>query len=261
MSCIANTSPGKVRGSTHEPCWEHRSLVGRWVRLIAGLWLFAFGLATMVGTGLGLSSWDVLHDALRAITPLSFGQVILTLSIVVVVVGVSLGIRPGPGTIANALLIGLFTDVLLKVPVFDAVGQAHLAARLGSLAVGIWAIALGSAVYIGADLGSGPRDALMLGVAKKSSTTPGRARSAIEAAVLVTGVLLGGSVGPGTILFAVTIGPAIDVSFRALHMQPPFEGARFATIARSAHAVGRWGRRGQLGSGSKVGSRYTGGRV
>lgn len=225
---MAWTPPASTAGDTvagGSIALSHRvdgsgALALRWVRLVAGLWLFAAGLAAMIRAGLGLSSWDVLHDALRGLTPLSFGGVIVVVSILVLGASMSLGIRPGPGTVANALLVGPFTDLLLATAAGGGLATGPLLPRVVVLLAGIWAIAFGSAVYIGADLGSGPRDGLMLGVAKRSGFTAGRARSGIELVVVLAGIILGGALGIGTLVFVVLIGPAIDASFRALGMQP-----------------------------------------
>lgn len=191
-------------------------LVRRWLRLAAGLAVFAAGLALMVRADLGLSSWDVLHDALRLISPLTFGQAVIGVSVVVVLASLALGIKPGPGTVANVLVIGGFTDALLGTAIGAGLGSSDLAIRLAALVAGVAAIAFGTALYIGANLGAGPRDSLMLAVAKRAGISPGTARAGIELSVLVVGVALGGRAGIGTLVFAVLIGPAIDVSFRSL---------------------------------------------
>jgi uncharacterized membrane protein YczE len=195
-----------------------RSVAARSLRLIAGLGVFAAGLALMVRADLGLSSWDVLHDALRLISPLTFGQAVIGVSVAVVLASLALGIRPGPGTIANVLLIGAFADALLATALLADLGSTDLLIRLAVLIGGIAAIAFGTALYIGANLGAGPRDSLMLAVAKRTAISPGAARAGIELSVLIAGFALGGAVGIGTLLFAALIGPAIDLSFRSLGM-------------------------------------------
>jgi uncharacterized membrane protein YczE len=188
------------------------------MRLLAGLWVFAVGLALMVRANLGLSAWDVLHDAVRILTPLTFGEVVVAVSVLVVLASLLLGVRPGPGTVVNSLLVGVFTDVLLPWSFLDGLGSSGLLPRVVFLLAGISAIAFGSALYIGADLGAGPRDGLMLGIGKRSRLSVGAARTAIEASVLLLGVVLGGSVGLGTALFVVLIGPEINLAFRLFGM-------------------------------------------
>lgn len=190
------------------------SLASRWVRLIAGLGLFAGGLALMVRAGLGLSPWDVLHDGLRGLTPLSFGQVVVAVSLVVLGFGWMLGVRPGAGTVANSVLVGVFADALLQTGLLSELDSGAAPLRIGATLTGVAAIALGSAVYIGANLGAGPRDGLMLGMGRVLHRSPGTARALIEAVVFVVGVALGGSIGWGTLAYLLAIGPAIDLAFR-----------------------------------------------
>jgi uncharacterized membrane protein YczE len=211
-------APSHDRSLTHGDLFAYRSVVARLLRLVAGLFVFAAGLALMVRADLGLSSWDVLHDALRKISPLTFGQAVIGVSVTVVLASLVLGIKPGPGTIANVLLIGAFADALLATALLADLGSTDLLIRLAALIGGIAAIALGTALYIGANLGAGPRDSLMLAVATRATISPGVARAGIEISVLVAGFALGGTVGIGTLLFAALIGPAIDLSFRALPM-------------------------------------------
>jgi uncharacterized membrane protein YczE len=233
-----------------------------YVRLIGGLWLFAVGLAAMVRTNLGLSAWDVFHDALRTLTPFTFGQIVIGVSLVVLVASARLGVRPGVGTVANAVLVGAFTDAILSSPILQDFASASIGPRLVAMVSGIWGIALGSALYIGADLGAGPRDALMLGTAKHFGRSPGATRTVIEAVVLVTGMALGGSAGLGTVAFVALIGPSINVSFRLLGVAEGSQGDR----ARSGRAFGdrvrAWGQRGQLGAPESVeASRHVGARI
>jgi uncharacterized membrane protein YczE len=173
-----------------------------------GLWLFAAGLALMVGADMGLSSWDVLHDAIAGLSSLSFGGAIVVVSVAVVIVSAALGIKPGPGTVANMVLVGLFRDLHTE----------GVVARSLALNTGIAAIGFGTGLYIGAGLGAGPRDSLMLALSKQLSTTAGKARTVIELFVLIVGIILGGSAGIGSLIFALLIGRAIDISFALLGM-------------------------------------------
>lgn len=195
------------------------ALVLRYVRLLAGLATFAAGMTLMIRAGLGLSSWDVLHDALRSVAPLTFGQVVVAVSLVVLLISAALGVRPGVGTVANAILIGMFTDLMLGSSVRVDLQAGPLLPRMIAMLAGIWVIAMGSALYIGANLGAGPRDSLMLGVAGRSHRSVGTARAVIEASVLVVGIIIGGSAGLGTIAFVILIGPAINLAFRLFGME------------------------------------------
>jgi uncharacterized membrane protein YczE len=192
-----------------------------WVRLFAGLWLFAAGVVLGLRSGLGVSPWDVLHDGIRQVTPLSFGAATVLVGVVLVAVALTAGIRPGPGTLANMLAIGVFADAMLATGIAGDLDARPLALRLAAVAGGVGLVALGSALYIGAGLGSGPRDSLMLALSARTRVRVGVVRALIEASVLVVGWLLGGAAGVGTVLFAFGIGPAVELAFRLLRVEPP----------------------------------------
>jgi uncharacterized membrane protein YczE len=192
-----------------------------WVRLFAGLWLFAAGVVLGLRSGLGVSPWDVLHDGIRQVTPLSFGAATVLVGVVLVAVSLAAGIRPGPGTLANMLAIGVFADAMLATGIAGDLDARPLALRLGAVAAGVGLVALGSALYIGAGLGSGPRDSLMLALSARTRVRVGIVRALIEAGVLAVGWLLGGAAGIGTVLFALGIGPAVELAFRLLRVEPP----------------------------------------
>jgi uncharacterized membrane protein YczE len=223
------------------------ALTTRVGRLLAGLALFALGLSLMIRANLGLSAWDVFHDALRSMTPLTFGQVVVVVSVLVLLAGIALGVQPGPGTVGNAVLVGVFTDAILKAPILEDLASASLGPRLAVMLAGVWGIALGSALYISANLGAGPRDGLMLGLAMRTGRSAGAARTAIEATILVAGVILGGSAGLGTAVFVILIGPAIDASFRLFGMQPPRDKPRMHPLKRAVRASRAWAQSSQVG--------------
>jgi uncharacterized protein len=200
----------------------------RWGRLLLGLWLFAVGTFMTLESGLGLSPWDVLNDGLRRRTPLSFGSAVILVGVVLVVVTTAAGLRPGPGTIANMLLIGAFIDVLLALDITSGASTWPYWAKVVLTIAGIVLVGLGTALYIGAGLGAGPRDGLMVLVATRARMRVGVARALVEGTALLAGALLGGSVGLGTVLFALGIGPAVDVWFRVFRMDS--SGRRTASI-------------------------------
>ncbi|MGI8407241.1 MAG: YczE/YyaS/YitT family protein, partial [Actinomycetota bacterium] len=190
--------------------------------------------------------WDVLHDAVVTLTPLSFGQGVIAISVVVMLISVVLGVRPGPGTVSNVILVGGFTDVILATNALAGMDSRGYPLRLVTLLAGIVAIAVGSALYIGADLGAGPRDSLMLAVASLAGVTPGTARAAIEVSVLVLGMVSGGTAGLGTVVFAASIGPAVDAAFRLFRLEP--RETRPGLPIWTAHAIKQSGKRGQVGA-------------
>jgi uncharacterized membrane protein YczE len=181
--------------------------------LVAGLFLFSCGIVAFLEARLGLAPWDVLHQGIAEHTPLSFGVANEVVGVFVLVAVWLLGGRIGVGTVANAVLIGVFVILLQSLGVVDRLGDWPLAGRVGLLAAGLALFGVGSAFYIGAGLGAGPRDSAMLVVALRGSMRIGAARAALELSVLVVGYLLGGRVGVGTLLFAALIGPAVEASF------------------------------------------------
>jgi uncharacterized membrane protein YczE len=190
----------------------------RWARLLLGLWLFAVGTFMTLQAELGLSPWDVLHDGLRARTPLSFGAAVILVGLVLVVATTLMGLRPGAGTISNMLLIGAFVDLLLALGIASEAPAWPVWARVMLTGTGIVVIGLGSALYIGAEMGAGPRDGIMVLVATRAGVRVGVARALVEGSALVAGALLGGKLGVGTVLFAIGIGPAVDFWFGVFDM-------------------------------------------
>jgi uncharacterized membrane protein YczE len=180
----------------------------------------ACGIVAFLESGLGLPPWDVLHQGIAAHTPLSFGTANLAVGVAVLVGARLLGARIGAGTIANAVLIGTFLALLLVfVPPHALAGQA-LSWRILAMLAGIACFGAGSALYIGAAMGAGPRDSLMLVGSLRTGIRIRGVRTAIEAAALVAGLALGGTAGVGTLVFALLIGPAVELSFRVLDRTP-----------------------------------------
>ena len=188
-------------------------LVARLAWLVVGLFLFSCGIVFFLASRLGLPPWDVLHQGIAKHTPLSFGAANEVVGLIVLVLAWSLGARIGVGTAANALLIGLFVVLLQPLVTTRAVLGLDLAGRIALLAVGLVLFGVGSALYIGAALGAGPRDSLMLVGAHRTGFRLGWVRALIESTVLLAGFALGGHVGVGTVVFAALIGPAVETSF------------------------------------------------
>jgi len=188
-------------------------LVARLAWLVVGLFLFSCGIVFFLASRLGLPPWDVLHQGIAKHTPLSFGAANEVVGLIVLVLAWSLGARIGVGTAANAILIGLFVVLLQPLVTTRAVLGLDLAGRIALLAVGLVLFGVGSALYIGAALGAGPRDSLMLVGAHRTGFRLGWVRALIESTVLLAGFALGGHVGVGTVVFAALIGPAVETSF------------------------------------------------
>jgi len=175
----------------------------RLAQLLIGLVLYGVSLALVLRAGLGLAPWDVLHQGLAERTGATVGQMVIVVSFVVLLAWIPLRQRPGFGTLANAVLVGVFVDLTMRV-----LGDVHgLALRIALLAVGILLNGLATALYIGASLGPGSRDGLMTGLVRRTGRSVRVVRTCIEVVVLVVGFALGGTVGIGTVLYALAIGP------------------------------------------------------
>lgn len=172
-------------------------------QLLAGLWLYGASMALQIRATLGLDPWDVLHEGLTKITGLSFGTITALVGVVVLLCWIPLRQRPGVGTVSNVIVIGVAVDVSLAI----LPNPAELLPRILFLTAGIVLNGLASAVYIGARLGPGPRDGLTTGFCARTGTSLRLVRTVVELTVLVIGWLLGGTIGVGTVLYAVTIGP------------------------------------------------------
>ncbi len=186
------------------------------MQLVAGLWLFGASVALLVRADLGLDPWNVLHQGIASQTGASLGVVVIAVSVVVLALWVPLRQRPGVGTLANVVGVGLSLDATLAV----LPAPTGLPSRMALLVAGIIANGVATGLYIGAGLGPGPRDGLMTGLAARGLSIR-IARSAVEVAVLVVGWLLGGTVGLGTVAYALAIGPLAHVFIPLLAIPAP----------------------------------------
>ncbi|MBC7310016.1 MAG: hypothetical protein H5T81_08340 [Tetrasphaera sp.] len=172
-------------------------------QLLLGLILYGVSMGLLVRGTLGVMPWDVLHQGLAEHIPLTFGQIVIIASVVVLLLWVPLRQPPGLGTLLNAVVIGLVVD-----PVLLWVSEPEgLLPRIGLMTAGIVLNGIATAMYIGAQLGPGPRDGLMTGVAKQTGWSLRGVRTGIEVAVVAAGWVLGGVVGLATVAYAVLIGP------------------------------------------------------
>jgi uncharacterized membrane protein YczE len=188
-------------------------LAARAVWLVTGLFLCSVGILCFLEARLGLPPWDVLHQGIARRTPLSFGAANEVVGLIVLVVAWSLGARVWVGTISNAVLIGGFIILLQPRHFVQSLAHWALGPRIGLLALGLACFGVGTAFYIGASLGAGPRDSLMLVGSRRTGIRIGAMRAMLEISVLLVGFLLGGKVGVGTLAFAALIGPAVEASF------------------------------------------------
>src|SRR3954470_20161040 len=202
---MTTTAPSQVALSDLGPIAQLRTgrLGRRLVQLYAGLVLYGFSIALMVRSDLGLAPWDVLHSGLTRWLPIDIGQALVLVSFVVMLAWIPLREMPGVGTISNALVIGLSTDVFLAM--LAAPGSMSL--RVVLLVSGLVLQGAATAAYIGAQLGRGPRDGLMTGLARRTGGSLRLVRTVMELTVVAIGLALGGVAGLGTIVYALSIGP------------------------------------------------------
>lgn len=193
---------------------------GAVAKCVVGLVLFGVGLWLGLMAELGVSPWDVLTGGLSDLLGTPFGRTAIGISVAVLLLGLAVGVRPGPGTLLNVVVIGAVVDLLLATPLLTGLGDGSVLLRLGATLLGIGCVAAGSALYLGAHLGPGPRDGLMVAIHLRTGWRVGTSRAVLEGTVLLVGVLLGGPVGVGTLLFALGIGPAVQVAFRVLGQTP-----------------------------------------
>ncbi|REF31357.1 putative membrane protein YczE [Calidifontibacter indicus] len=192
-------------------------LTRRLVQLFVGLSMYGLAMAMMVRAGVGLDPWDVFHYGVSLHTGWSLGVAVIVVSIPVLLLWAPLRQWPGLGTIANAVWIGVATDISLRV-LPEAHGLSH---QVPLFAAALVINGLGGALYIGSQLGPGPRDGLMTGLHRRTGVSLRLVRTGIELTVLVIGWLLGGIVGIGTLAYALLIGPLVQFFLPACIVELP----------------------------------------
>jgi uncharacterized membrane protein YczE len=189
-----------------------KDFLGRLPSLLVGLFLFAVGVVANLNSGLGMSPWGVLNVGVSNMTPLTLGQASQVIGIAVIAIGWALGFAPGFGTLMNMYFIGLFIDLIIAWELIPTPTDPMFQYLLLILSVAV--LGVGSLFYMGVQLGAGPRDGLMLGLVRRLGRQVAYVRAGIEGTVLVLGYLLGGPVGVGTIVTALTTGYSVQLFFR-----------------------------------------------
>jgi len=198
------------------PSLRGRRLPRRLIQLYAGLVLYGVSMALMLRSRLGNMPWDVLHQGLAGRLGWSLGTVTIVIGALVLLGWIPLRQRPGVGTVSNVVVIGVAVDAALAmVP-----APSSLPLRVGLLVAGVLLNAVATAAYIGVHLGPGPRDGLMTGLVRRTGGSVRLVRTSIEAAVVATGWLLGGTLGVGTAAYAIAIGPLVQVLLPRLSLSP-----------------------------------------
>lgn len=206
--------------------WSPRVVIPRLPGLIAGLVQFGAGIGFMAQAGLGLAPWEVFHQGLGRITGIPLGTVSILVGIPILAGWWPLGERPGIGTLLNIALIGVSTNVTMgALP-----AATWLPAQVALMLAGVVTIAIGSGLYLASDLGPGPRDGLMTGLHHRFGWSIRRARTAIELTVLGAGFLAGGTIGAGTLVFALAIGPLVQVAIRVFDREGRISRRRRAVL-------------------------------
>lgn len=191
--------------------WPRERAVTRLVQLVLGLTLYGASEALMLAPGVGVDPWDVFHTGVARITGIPVGTVLIVVAVPVMLLWIPFRQRPGLGTLANVVVIGGIVDLILP----DTPVPHVLWLRWAMFLAGVLLNAVATGLYIGAGLGPGPRDGLTTAIASRGRSIRG-VRTAIEVSVLVLGWVLGGNVGPGTVVYAVAIGPLVHVTIPRL---------------------------------------------
>jgi uncharacterized membrane protein YczE len=188
-----------------------RKMIKRIIFLFWGLFLFALGIVLTVKSNLGTAPWDVLHLGLTNYLPVTMGEVSQMTGILVILLSWILGVKPGWGSVANMYFIGFFIDIIMAsgwIP-----GPQQWLFQLVMLLAGVWIIGWASYFYLTAAFGAGPRDSFMVGAIQKTGWPVWKVRTILESAVAAIGYSLGGPIGIGTIIVALTLGPSIQWAF------------------------------------------------
>ncbi|MEX2581934.1 MAG: membrane protein [Gemmatimonadota bacterium] len=215
-----------------------RSDMGRWVQLSVGLFAYGAAVPLMIQSGLGLGPWDAFHVGLNQLTGISVGMASILVGVVIVAGSYILGIRPGAGTLANMVLIGVFID--LTLPLIPPAGG--WAIGLVYYACGIVMVGLATGMYIAAGLGIGPRDGLMVGISATRGWPVRRVRTGIEIAALAGGWAMGAAIGPGTVLFAATVGASTQLGLQLFGVLPPTRTPPTMLVTAPTRPRWRWRR-------------------
>jgi hypothetical protein len=203
-----------LRTVSHIPLW-------RWLQFTVGIFLLSFGISLMVRADIGLGPWDVLHQGVGMRTGMAIGTAIIVIGVLIMLLWIPLGERPGPGTVLNVLCVGLLVNAWLEVlPVLrpEALpGMLLFPAQVVQMAVGIVVMGTGSGMYISSGLGAGPRDGVMMGLVHRTGLSVRVVRTMLELTALLVGWLLGGTVGIGTVMFALGVGPVIHATLQIFY--------------------------------------------
>ena len=203
------------------------------IQLYVGLALYGASSALLVESGLGLEPWNVLHQGLAERTGLTIGAVSIVVGAAVLLLWIPLRQRPGLGTVSNVFVIGIAMDGTLAL-----VPEAHtLLVRVSLLLSGVLLNGMATGLYIAARFGPGPRDGLMTGLHQRTGRSIRLMRTAVEVAVVVTGFALGGTIGVGTLVYAVSIGPLAQLFLRVFAVPQASGGSTIVATGTPGRAI------------------------
>ena len=194
------------------------NFINRLARLLLGLFLYSLGIVFTIKANIGYAPWDVFHAGLARTFGMTIGNWSIIVGAVLIAVTVLMGEKIGLGTLLNMVLIGLFLDILLNIPLIPV--MKDWVTGLALMTAGLFVISVASYYYIGSGLGAGPRDSLMVALTRKTGLPVGFCRGSIELTAVVTGWLLGGMAGVGTVISGFAIGFCIQLTFRLLRFDP-----------------------------------------
>ncbi len=184
----------------------------KYLKLFLGLFVCSLGIIIIIKSNLGFSPWDVLHQGISKITNITIGQASIFVGFIVITLDFFLGERIGSGSILNIIFFGTFMDLILYLDIVPLSNNLFIGVFM--MFLGIFVLSLGCYLYISTGLGCGPRDALMVALTKKTKFSVGTVRNVIEISVLITGYLMGGYAGVGTIITAIFTGSFIQGVFK-----------------------------------------------
>lgn len=207
----------------------------RLIRMVAGLFFFAVGIVMTINANIGLAPWDVFHQGLSNVLGITMGQASIMVGAAVVAVDYLLGEKIGIGTLGNMVLIGLFIDFLMLnnlIPQMQMFWTGVI-----QMVIGLFVIGVASFLYIGAGMGCGPRDGLMVALLKKTGRSVSLVRGVLEGGALVLGWLLGGTAGVGTVITAFLTGPMVQLAFKVLRFD--VKAVRHTYLNEDVKALGK----------------------
>lgn len=195
-----------------------RELATRFIRLLAGLFLYALGIVLTMKANIGYAPWEVFHAGVGKTIGMTIGNVSILTGILIVFLTFAMGEKLGLGTLLNMVLIGIFMDFLLRLDIIPIMSNWLSGCLM--LFVGLFVISLASYFYISSGFGAGPRDSLMVALTRKIGLPVGMCRGGLELAAVISGWILGGMVGAGTVISAFIIGFCIQITFWMLRFEP-----------------------------------------